>query len=465
MCERCFCVILKAAFLRNAISQPRFVKGGTACADGFNTRYGMTDTTNLKKQIAEGTYDSYFERLYGDAERAFQKQRYTEVIEGFEKRFGEATVAIFSAPGRTEICGNHTDHQNGRVITAAVDLDVVAVVAMSGDDNVRMYSEGYDETVMKVTDTDINTEEYGTTKALIKGMVAASKARGYKTGGFNAYVRGGVPGGSGLSSSAAFEVLTGTIINGLFNDFSIDPETIAVMGREAENRYFGKPCGLMDQMGCSVGGMIKIDLADPDNAVIQRIDTDITSFGYSLCIVDTKGSHADLTGEYASVFEEMRSVAKYLGKDLLGETDEEMFKSNIAALRDALGDRAVLRALHWYNENRRVDRMAKALKAGDIDGFLACVKGSGDSSYRFLQNVYAVKNPKEQAVALALAFSEEILGSNGVCRVHGGGFAGTIQAFVKNTAVADYKERIEDIFGEGSCYVLRIRSVGGIMMK
>ena len=220
----------------------------------------------------------------------------------------------------------------------------------------------------------------------------------------------------------------------------------------------------MDQMGCSVGGMIKIDLADPDNAVVQKIVTDITSFGYSLCIVDTKGSHADLTGEYAAVFEEMQSVAKYFGKNLLGETDEELFKSNIAALRDAVGDRAVLRALHWYNENRRVDRMAEALKAGDIDGFLVCVKESGDSSYRFLQNVYAVKNPKEQAVALALAFSEEILGDNGVCRVHGGGFAGTIQAFVKNSAVADYKERIEVIFGEGSCYVLKIRSVGGIMM-
>ena len=368
---------------------------------------------------------------------------------------------FFSAPGRTEVGGNHTDHNNGRVLAAGVSLDVIAAVVPTDDGIIRIKSQGFPMDTVDSSDTEIKDEEENTSCALIRGVAAGMLRRGYKVGGFTAYTTSNVLKGSGLSSSAAFEVLVGTILSGLYNDFAVSPVEIAQISQFAENIYFGKPSGLMDQMASSVGSFITIDFADTANPVIEAIDFDFAASGHRLCIVDTKGSHSDLTPEYAAIPAEMRSVAQFFGKDYLRELTKADVMANLAALRAKLGDRAVLRALHFFGDNERVVKQAAALRSHDFKKFLKLINESGDSSYKYLQNIYASSNPAEQGLSLALYIASDVLGGEGACRVHGGGFAGTIQAFVPEEKLEKFKSAMEGVFGEGSCYVLSIRPFGG----
>ncbi len=416
----------------------------------------------LKKQFLSGQYNEILARLYcGEQFVQTQIKRYIKALETFAALYGDREIEIYSAPGRTEIGGNHTDHQNGRVLAASINLDAVAVVSKREDSVIRITSEGYGEVVVDLSELDALESEQGTTKALVRGTAAAVFGRGYKIGGFDGYVTSDVLSGSGLSSSAAYEVLIGNILSGMYNDGKIDNVTLAQIGQEAENVYFGKPCGLLDQMASSVGGMINIDFKDKTCPVVKKVDVDFNRFCHSLCIVDTKGSHADLTDEYAAVPQEMRKVAEFFGKSYLSEVEKSEFYQNINEIRKSTGDRAVLRAMHWYAENQRVDGQVSALENGDFDTFKRLIKESGDSSFKYLQNVYATKDVSNQNVSVALSLCDELLGHRGVSRVHGGGFAGTIQAFVPNDLVDTYKKGMEQVFGEGACYVLSVRSIGG----
>lgn len=391
-----------------------------------------------------------------------QKDRYIEALNEYSKLFGEEAEAIFSAPGRSEIGGNHTDHQHGEVLAASINDDAIAVVRKTDKPEVNILSKGYDMITISLNELDKLESEEGTTHSLIRGVIAKTKENGHSIGGFDAYVTSNVLSGSGLSSSAAFETLIGTILSGLYNDMSISAIEIAIIGQYAENVYFGKPCGLMDQMACSVGSLCHIDFADPGNPIVEKTEFDLDGAGYSLCITDTKGSHADLTPDYAAVPAEMKAVAACFGKDVLHEVSEDEVLAGASKVREQCGDRAFLRAIHFYEENKRVKQEVKALNNNDIDTFLSTVKKSGDSSYKYLQNVYTNHQVDKQNMSIALMISEMTLGANGVARVHGGGFAGTIQAFVKNEAVNEYKKAMDDIFGDGSCNVLKIRKYGGI---
>ncbi len=413
--------------------------------------------------IRNGELDGTFRTLYVDKETAaLQKERYIGALEHFEEIFGDAAVQVYSAPGRTEIGGNHTDHQYGKVLAASVTLDAIAVVSERDDDKVLFHSEGYSSLSLDLNELAPLPREEGTTAALVRGVAAGMREKGLRTGGFNAYVTSQVLGGSGLSSSAAIETLIGCIFSGLYNDGAVDAVRIAQIGQFAENVYFGKPSGLMDQMACSVGGLIHIDFRDPAKPQVRKINVDFSGFRHSLCILDTKGSHADLTPDYAAIPEEMRKAASYFGKEVLGEVSEEDFYRELTLIRKYAGDRAVLRSIHWFDENKRVDQQAEALEKKDFEKFKALVRSSGESSYKYLQNVFSPHKYQEQSVALALLLTKKILGEDACCRVHGGGFAGTIQAFVPDDEVAMYKEKIEQFFGRGSCYVLKIRPTGGI---
>ena len=420
-------------------------------------------TENLKELFKNGSKDELLMDIYLDESKmAYQRDRYAAAIEQFEKLYGAAEVSIYSAPGRSEIGGNHTDHQNGEVLAASVNLDAIAIVEAIDEPIVQVVSGDYPMITVDLNDLAYKAEEEESTLALIKGVLAGIKERGGKVGGFKAYITSDVLIGAGLSSSAAFETIIGTITSGLYNDMTISAVDIAIIGQYAENVYFGKPCGLMDQMASSVGNLVHIDFADKENPVIEAVGCDLVKHGYSLCITDTKGSHADLTPDYAAVPAEMKAAAAVFGKEVLhGVTMEDLIEKS-AEVRAAAGDRALLRAIHFVNENVRVQQEVAALKADDFAEFLRVVKASGDSSYKFLQNVYTNHDVQHQNVSIALAISETILGANGVCRVHGGGFAGTIQAFVKNEAVAEYKATMDKVFGEDACHVLKIRKYGGM---
>ena len=421
------------------------------------------NTKDLKDNIKNGLFDARLKDIYVDENViVYQRERYIKAISEYEKLYGEGDADMFSAPGRSEVCGNHTDHQRGEILAASINLDAIGIISKTDDDTVRIVSDGYDEIVIKTKDITLKEEEKGTTTALIKGVLSKAKDQGYAIGGFKGYITSDVLIGAGLSSSAAFETLIGTIVSYLYNDGAIDAVTIAVIGQYAENVYFGKPCGLMDQMACSVGNLVHVDFADTKDPKIEKIDYDLGSHGYSLCITDTKGSHADLTDEYAAIPEEMKSVAACFGKDVLRGITMGDILSRIDELREKAGDRAVLRTIHFIEENERVKRCVTTLKADDTEGFLKTIKSSGDSSYKYLQNVYCNSDVSHQNVSLALAVSETLLKENGVCRVHGGGFAGTIQAFVKDEAVKTYMEGMNRVFGAGSCKVLKIRKYGGI---
>ena len=407
-------------------------------------------TTELKKGFQDGKYEELLRDIYIDESVLdYQKERYIKAIESFEELFGEKEVEIYSAPGRSENGGNHTDHQLGRVLAASINLDAIAIVAKK-ENGVVLKSEGYPMINVSLADLLPKKEEEGTSEGLIRGVAAKLKEEGYEIGGFEAYVTSDVLNGAGMSSSAAFEVLTGNILSGLYNEGKVSPVLIAQAGQYAENVFFGKPCGLMDQMASSVGNLIFIDFADVKNPVIKKVNVNFEDFDHSLCIIDTKGSHADLTDEYAAIPEEMKKVAAYFGKEVFPE------------IRKVAGDRAVLRAMHWFEETDRVIDQVNALEKEDFEGFKSLIKASGDSSFKYLQNVYSVKNLSRQEMAVGLAFSDVILKGRGVSRVHGGGFAGTIQAFVPNDIVDIYKKNMEDIFGQDACHVLKIRKYGGM---
>ena len=421
------------------------------------------ETRRIISEIENGNYDNLFLDIYVDEDKiSYQKQRYVNAIESYIEEFGEDDVEIYSAPGRSEVGGNQTDHQHGEILAASINLDAIGIVKKTDDMKVSILSKGYTLTTISLENLDMQEEEKETTIALIKGVVAGLANRGYKIGGFKAYITSDVLIGAGLSSSAAYETLIGNIVSGLYNNMSVSAEEIAIIGQFAENVYFGKPCGLMDQMACSVGNMVHVDFADINNPKVEKVTFDLNKYGYSLCITDTKGSHADLTADYAAVPEEMKKVAAFFGKEvLLGLTVDDILE-NIVKVREQVGDRGVLRALHFIRENERVQKEVSYLSDEDIEGFLKTVAASGNSSYKYLQNVYSNADVQHQNVSLALAISEDFLGDNGVSRVHGGGFAGTIQAFVKNDIVIEYQKIMDKVFGQGACSVLKIRKYGGM---
>ena len=372
---------------------------------------------------------------------------------------------VFSAPGRTEIAGNHTDHQHGCVLAAAVDLETVADVCLNGTDKIWIQSEGYPAFSIDIQDLSVNENEKNTTVALVRGVVAGFAQRDVQVQGFDAKIHSTVLPGSGLSSSAAFEVLIGTIINELFNEGRISAEEIAMIGQYAENVYFGKPCGLMDQMASSVGSLVYIDFEDPKQPNVEKIEFDLAKAGYALCIIDSGADHADLTDEYAAIPNEMKQICSLFGKEVLRQIPEETFLTALPSLRGQVSDRAILRALHIYRENERVAKQAEALKTQNVDTFLKLVKESGNSSWEYLQNITPAGAVKHQEVAVALALCDTYLKGQGAYRVHGGGFAGTVQAFVPVAMLDNFKTSIETVLGENSCHVLNIRQQGGIRVS
>ena len=384
---------------------------------------------------------------------------------GFAAAFGGAPERYFSAPGRTEIGGNHTDHQRGRVLAAAVNLDTVAAVRVNGTDTIRILSQGYPLCQVDVKELTPRDEEINSTPALIRGVAARFAQLGCKVQGFDAYCESTVLPGSGLSSSAAYEVLIGTIVNHLFFEGKVSQAEVAQIGQYAENVFFGKPCGLMDQTASAVGNLVTIDFFDKEHPVIRPVDFDFSACGHALCIIDTRASHADLTDEYAAIPNEIKAVCAHFGKEVLSQIDEAEFYAAIPALRKSCGDRAVLRAVHFYQDNARVPKQVAALEAGDFAAFLQLVKESGHSSYMYLQNVIPAGYKEHQDVALALALCEHYLQGKGAYRVHGGGFAGTVQAFVPFEILEAFRAGIDGVLGEGACHVLSIRPQGGVEME
>ena len=423
----------------------------------------MVKTMNvieIKEKLQGGGFDEMLSKLYVCKESAVN--RYCSACDEFVKIFGvQNDVRLFSAPGRTEIGGNHTDHQHGRVLAGSVDLDVIAVVSPNDDGVIRIKSAGYPIDEVSVSEMQVDPAENGRSSALIRGVCAAIINNGGKIGGFNAYTTSNVLKGSGLSSSAAFEVLVANILNGLFNAGEIDAVSIAKYSQYAENVYFGKPSGLLDQMASSVGGFTYADFNDPKDPKIEKIDLDLHKFGYTLCVVDTGGNHADLTQDYADITIECRMISNALGVDYLRDADEKAFYGKLEELRKTCNDRAILRAFHFFNEDKRVEQQRAALKAGEFEDFLKMVNASGESSYKYLQNLYSPANPSEQGLALAIALTKQYLGGRGACRVHGGGFAGTIQCYIPDEMLDGYRELIEAVFGQGSCVTLSVRPVGG----
>lgn len=423
----------------------------------------MSDIKILKTSLINGELDEALLKVYTPDSLAFQKERHLKVFDTFAELYGDTQdVAMFSAPGRTEVGGNHTDHNHGKVLAAAINLDTIALAGKRDDMVICEKSANHSMNQVDVSDLSVRPEEFGKSAALIRGMCAGFKEYGYNIGGFNATGVTQVLSGSGLSSSAAFEVLIGAILNGLYNDNKVSAVDIAKIAQYAENKYFNKPSGLMDQMASSVGGFISIDFEDTKNPVITKIDFDFGATGHSLCIVDTKGSHADLTDEYAAVRGEMEAAAACFGKSVLREVDENEFYKNITLVREKANDRAVLRATHFYNENRRVEELKAALSQGDFEAFKAVITESGHSSFMFNQNVFAACQTATQPVSVALSICERVLKGKGAWRVHGGGFAGTIQAFVPDCALEEFKSAMQAVFGDDACYILKIRNYGGI---
>ena len=423
----------------------------------------------LKQQIQQGGYDAAFSALYGAdaATLTIQRARYSTLLDRFAQEYGaDREVRLYSAPGRTEIGGNHTDHNNGVVMAAAVNLDIVAVVSPNADNVVRVKSYGFEKIDdINLDDLTPQKHEMEHSAGLIRGVAAGIVQAGGKVGGFDAYTTSDVLRGSGLSSSAAFEVCMGAIFRGEYNDNDMEKFSqvkIAQIGQYAENVFFGKPCGLMDQTACAVGSAITIDFKDPANPVVGTAKFDLATHNFALCISDTKGSHADLTDDYAAIRREMESVAEQFGKPVLREVDEQEFLKAIPSLRSKVGDRAVVRAIHFYNDCRRAADLCAAIRDDRFEEFLQLVIEGGHSSFEFNQNAYSIKNPQEQGVPLALAISQKVLKGRGAWRLQGGGFAGTIQAFVPMDLLEEYRAAIDALFGEGSCHVLSVRNYGAV---
>ncbi|MCH5212179.1 MAG: galactokinase [Oscillospiraceae bacterium] len=424
----------------------------------------MINVSELKEQLISGALNDKLAYIYscsGDVEK--YRDRYISVIDGYKEIFGEAEeLALFSAPGRTEIGGNHTDHQHGCVLAGSVNLDVIAAVSYNDDNVVRIKSKGYKMDEIPLDDLEIHPEQFDKAIALIRGVLRKFSDMGYKLKGFNAYTESNVMKGSGLSSSAAFEVLIGTIVNHLFANAEVSPVEIAKIGQFAENVYYDKPSGLLDQMASSVGAVVAVDFKDNDKPIVRKVDFDLSKYNHSLCVIDSGADHAELTHEYAAVPAEMKTVAAYFGKEFLRDVDYDDFMREMKNVRETVkNDRAVLRAYHYFKDSQRAVDEAAALEAGDFETFCKLSRESGRSSYMYLQNVYASSLPYQQAVSLTIALCGEILGDRGAYRVHGGGFAGTVQAFVPNDMLDEFKSRIEAVLGDGMCHVLQIRPVGG----
>ena len=421
------------------------------------------NATQMHAALTAGKLNAKLINLYGAENLAAQIARYSAAIEKFAALFGsDREIELFSVSGRSELSGNHTDHNRGCVVAASINLDIIAVASKNNDNRVRIHSEGFTaREVDLLTFTAPRAIIEGTSDELVAGMAAGLRDHGYQVGGFDAYTTSSVLKGSGLSSSAAFEDMIGTIFSHFYNDGRVDNVEIAKLAQYAENVFFGKPCGLMDQVACAVGGIVAIDFADAKNPIIEKIGFDLSDAGYKLCIVNTGGNHADLTADYASVPAEMKALAAHFGKSVLREVDEEDVIQAIPELRKKVGDRAILRALHFYAENKRVAAQKAALENNDLDAFLENVRASGRSSFCYLQNVYTNQNVTEQGISLALCLAERLLnGKKAAWRVHGGGFAGTVQAFVPSDLAGEYKRTMEAAFGEGSCLALRVRPVG-----
>ncbi len=424
------------------------------------------NNSTLKNAILSGKADEQFAVLYQDVNIA--RERYAKAIDKFTDIFGSSdSVRIFSAPGRTEVGGNHTDHQHGRVLAGSVDLDIIGIVSLNNDNVVRIKSEGYQQDDIDLNDLSVNESEFGRASALIRGVLNYFKQQGYNIGGFNAYTTNNVMRGSGLSSSAAFEVFVGTCVNYLFNDGKVSPVEIAKIGQKAESIYFGKPCGLLDQSASALGGFTAIDFKDTTRPVVEKVNFDLEAHGFALCVVNTGGNHANLTQDYADITVECRQVSNFFSKDYLRDVDTSEFFASLGALKNKCSDRAILRAIHFFNEDKRADDEKQALVSDDFNEFLSLITESGNSSFKFLQNVYSTSNVHEQGLSLGLAVTEQFIAKigRGACRVHGGGFAGTIQCFLPIDSIDEYRSYIESVFGEGSCYVLKIRPVGGYELK
>ena len=422
------------------------------------------NTSALLNYVKEGKLNGKLADIYGEENVQTQAERYAEAISDFLSLYGEREVTLFSVPGRSEISGNHTDHNHGKVLAGSINLDIIAVATKTENGVITIKSKGFDEDVVDTNSYTAPVEkDFFKSNALIAGMANAFEDAGYKKGGYIAYTTSNVFKGSGLSSSAAFEVMVGNILNYFYNDGKVENTEIAKMAQFAENVYFGKPCGLMDQMACAVGGFVYIDFKDTKNPVIEKIPFDLSAQGYALCIVNTGGNHADLNDDYASVPAEMKSVAKLFGAEYLRQISKKRVLDNVASIREAVGDRAILRAIHFFNENDRVTKQARALKNENTANFFRYTKESGRSSFMYLQNVFTTKNVQEQGLSLALAITDSVMsGRGGAFRVHGGGFAGTIQAFVPFALVEKYRAAIDAAFGKGACHVLRIRPYGAI---
>ncbi len=423
----------------------------------------------LKENILSGGLDLRFAKLYGSDETtlAAQRARYASLIDEFAARYGgDRDISLFSVPGRSELSGNHTDHNHGCVIAGSIDLDIIAVAAKNADSTIRIKSEGFPEDVVDIDAFAAPAEaRFGKSDALIAGVADGFRVRNYAVGGYDACTTSSVLKGSGLSSSAAFENMVGLMLSHFYNEGSVDFVTLAQISQYSENKFFGKPCGLMDQVACAAGGIVSIDFADTSAPVVEKVDFDLTEAGYCLCIVNTGGNHADLTPDYAAVPAEMKAVAAELGATVLRETDRERLIASIPALREKLGDRAILRALHFFAENDRVAAQKAALKSGDLVKYFEGVRASGQSSFNYLQNVYTTANISEQGLSLALNLAQSYLEGLDVptaWRVHGGGFAGTIQAYVPMSESAGFVELLESVFGKGSCYLLKIRLSGAV---
>lgn len=429
----------------------------------------MLERKSAAAKLAEGVCNARIGEVYGcpEGEAAKIAERYAHVATAFDEKFSDNAaeqIGLYSAPGRTEIGGNHTDHQYGCVVAGSVNLDAIAAAAPNTLGKIRFFSEGYGMIEVDLSVLEPVESEKESTAALIRGMAAQAKLKGFPVTGFDAYCTSSVLGGSGLSSSAAFETLVGVMVNDFFCENSFDAVEIAKMGQKAENAYFGKPSGLLDQSASSVGGVVAIDFEDNDNPVVEKVDLDLAREGYALCIVDSRSSHADLTDAYAQIPAEMGAVAKLFGKERLRGVTREELLANTAKIREACGDRAFLRAVHFVTENERAQQEKEVLRKGDFQAFLELVKDSGRSSYEYLQNTCVEGAVQNQAVNVALALCDLLLDGRGAFRVHGGGFAGTVQAFVPLDLLDTFREGIDAAIGEGSCYVLSIRPIGGAVI-
>ena len=425
----------------------------------------MYTIDELRQMLSGSAFDQRLKKLYRDGPDA-QKSRIFAELDRFAATFGsDRQVLLFTAPGRSELSGNHTDHQHGRVLAAAVTLDVLAVVSPRSDTAIQIHSLGFSPCVLDIDNLERQDGEAGTSNSLVRGIAADLSGHGWQVGGFDACTVSSVPAGSGLSSSAAFETLVGTIFSHLYNQGRIDPLQIARTGQFAENIYFGKPCGLMDQTASATGDVVAIDFADPARPLVQTIACDFESMGFALFVVNAGGSHADLTDEYAAIPAEMKQVAACFGQSVLREVSPESFYAGLPALRSKVSDRAILRAMHFFEENERVDRQTRALIDRNMDEYLRLMQASGDSSALLLQNIYPSDNVKDRSVLLALAICRQLLAGQGAWRVHGGGFAGTVQALVPIGQEDRFTRAVEAVFGEGSCTRLAVRPAGGYLLS